>query len=219
MKKFAGFVLLLLLAAGVWLGSRYVAHRGEVRATILVRSAAGLRTGDPVVEGDAQVGKVTRVAQLDGQDAVSIRLTRQHRRAVVSDSSFAVGDHRLVVTNVLAVGAPIEDGAVLQAREDRLSGWLARNGAKVQPYLDKLVRAADRKLDDIDAGHIEAALDRWKGEVPDWKKEGGDAVEKNVAAIRKRVGRIEEELQRSHRSADAQALKEKFERWLDEVKK
>ena len=218
MKKLGAFVLLLLLAAGVWLGARYLAHRGEVRATIIFRSAEGLRAGDPVVEGEAEVGKVTRVSHLDGQDAVSIRLRREHRRDVVNDSFFAIEDHRLVVSNALAVGAPVEDGAVLHAKEDGLSRWLARNGAKVQPFVDKLVHAADRKLDEGDADHIEAVLDRWKSEVPDWKKQGSEAVEKNLASIRERVGKVEEELKRSHRAGEARALKEKFERWVDEVR-
>lgn len=219
MKKLAAFVLLLLLAAGVWLGARYLAHRGDVRATIIFRSAEGLRAGDTVVEGDAAVGKVTRVSHLDGQDAVSIRIGRKHRRAVVNDSFFAIEDHRLVVTNGLAVGAPIEDGAVLHAKEDRLSLWLARNGAKVQPFLDKLVHAADRKLDEVDADHIEAALDRWKDEAPDWKKQGSDALEKNLTSIRKRVDAIEEDLKHSNRAGEARALKERFDRWVDEVRK
>lgn len=219
MKKLFAFVVLLLLAAGVWLGARYVAHRGEVRATVVFRSAEGLRAGDPVVEGTVEVGKVTQVAHLEDQDAVGIRLPKEHRRAVVDDSLFVIEDHKLVVTNTLAVGAPIEDGAVLHPKQDTVSRWLAKHGSKVQPFIEKLKHVADEKLDEIDADHIESALERWKDDVPDWKKQGSDAVDEHLTAIRARVEKIENDLKRSNKAEEARALKEKFERWVDEVKK
>jgi hypothetical protein len=218
-KKLGSLIFLLLLAAGVWLGARYFVHRGEVRATIVFHSAAGLKKGDPVMEGETVVGRVTKVTDLDGEDAVSIRLDRRHRRSIVGDSLFAIDDHRLVVTNTLAVGAPIDDGAILHARQDALSRFLAKNGSKFQPFIEKLKRTADEKLDAIDAGHIQTALDRWKSEVPDWKREGGDAVDRHLAYIRSRVEKIEHDLERSNRAAEARELKEKFERWIDEVRK
>jgi ABC-type transporter Mla subunit MlaD len=218
-KKLAAFVFLILLAAAVWVGARWVAHRGEVRATILFKSAEGLRAGDPVVEGENVVGKVAKVTQLDGEDAVSIRLGREHRRSVVSDSLFAIDRHQLLVTNTLAVGAPVEDGAVLHARQDAISRWLAKHGSSVQPLLDKVKRATDEKLDQLDADHLEASLDRWKDDVPQWKKEGGDTLDRHLADLRRRVEKIEDELKRSNRAADARAVKEKFEHWADEVRK
>lgn len=218
-KKLGSLIFLILLAAGVWLGARYFVHRGEVRATIVFHSGAGLRKGDPVVEGQTVVGKVTKVTDLDGEDAVSIRLDRAHRRAIVGDSLFAVDGHQLVVTNTLAVGAPIDDGTVLRAKEDALSRWLAKHGSTVQPFIQKLKRTADEKLDAVDADHVGASLERWKSEVPDWKREGGDAVERHLAYIRLRVEKIEHELEQSNRAAEARELKEKFERWVDEVRK
>ncbi len=219
MKKLGALLFLLLLAAGVWLGARYFVHRGEVRATIIFSSAAGLRAGDRVVEGEAVVGKVTRVTHLEGEDAVSIRLDRQHRRAVVGDSLFAIDEHQLVVTNTLAVGAPIDDGAILRAKQDAVSRWLAKHGSQVQPFIEKLKRTADERLDAVDADHIGAALNRWKRDVPDWKREGGDTLDRNLASIRAKVEKIERDLERSHRVAEARELKEKFERWVDEVQK
>jgi ABC-type transporter Mla subunit MlaD len=218
-KKLFGLVVLLLIAAGVWLGMRYVMHRGEVRATVVFRSAEGLRAGDPVVEGQTEVGKVTQVARLEGQDAVGIRILRDHRRAVVSDSLFAIEDHRLVVTNTLAVAGPIDDGAVLYAKEDGLSRWLAKHSGKVQPFIEKLKHAADQKLDEVDADHIGAALERWKDEAPDWKKQGRESVDRHLAAIRARVEKLENDLKRSNKTKEARQLKEKFERWVDEVRK
>jgi hypothetical protein len=216
-KKLLALFVLAAAAAAVWLGARYVAHRGEVRATIVFRSAEGLEAGDDVIEGQDVVGKVTRVAHLDGEDAVSIRLDRDHRRSVVGDSLFAVDRHQLVVTNTLAVGAPVEDGAVLKAREDRVSRWLAKHGSSVQPFVDRIKRAADSRLDQLDGDHIEAAMARWKSEVPDWKAEGRQALDKHLADLRKRVDKSADELKRSNRAAEARELTEKFERWLHEV--
>jgi ABC-type transporter Mla subunit MlaD len=218
-KKLAAFIFLIVLAAAVWIGARWIAHRGEVRATILFKSAEGVRAGDPVVEGETVVGKVAKVTQLDGEDAVSIRLGRDHRRAVVSDSLFAIDHHRLIVTNTLAVGAPVEDGAVLHARQDAISRWLAKHGSTVQPLLEKVKRAADEKLDQLDAEHLETTLDHWKDDVPQWKKEGGDALDRHLADLRRRVEKIEDDLKRSNRADDARAVKEKFEHWVDEVRK
>jgi ABC-type transporter Mla subunit MlaD len=218
-KKLGSLVFLLLLAAGVWLGARYFVHRGEIRATIVFHSAAGLKKGDPVVEGETVVGKVTKVTSLDGEDAVSVRLDRQHRRAIVGDSLFAIESHRLAVTNTLAVGAPIDDGTVLHVKEDAVSRWLAKHGSQVQPFIEKLKRTTDEKLDALDTGHVQGALDRWKAEVPDWKREGGDAVDRHLASIRSHIEKIEHELERSNRAAEARELKEKFEKWVDEVRK
>lgn len=218
-KKLVAFVFLVLLAAGVWVGARYIAHRGEVRATIVVKSAEGLRAGDPVLEGDTTVGKVTKVTRLDDEDAVSIRIFREHRRALVTDSLVAIDHRQVIITNTLAVGAPIEDGAVLHPKQDVVSTWLAKHGSKVKPFLDKVKRAADEKLDQLDADHIEAALDRWKGDVPQWKSEGSDSLDRHLSDLRKRVEKIEDELKRSDRADDARRLKEKFERWVDEVRK
>ena len=71
----------------------------------------------------------------------------------------------------------------------------------------------------IDAEHLETTLDRWKDDVPQWKREGGDALDRHLADLRKRVEKIEDDLKRSNRAGDARAVKEKFERWVDEVRK
>jgi len=46
----------------------------------------------------------------------------------------------------------------------------------------------------FDADHIGAALDRWKKDVPDWKREGGDTLDRNLASIRAKVEKIEREV-------------------------
>src|SRR5438067_1192195 len=104
--------LLLLIGAAVWFGARALVHRGEIKATVVFHHARDLRKGDPVVADGAQIGVVTKVTHLDGDDAVSIRIDSEHRRDVVSDSLFAIDRHRLMVTNSFAVGSPSADGDV-----------------------------------------------------------------------------------------------------------
>ena len=148
MKKL--FFIVLALAA-IWIGGRYVLQRGEVCATIVMHDAATLRAGDPVVENGAVAGRVTKIAHLDGDDAISIRVGRDHRRAVVSDSLFAVDGRQLVVSNTFALGAPIADGAVLRARDSGIAQWLARHGGTLAPAMAKAKSATDTKLDEVRA--------------------------------------------------------------------
>ena len=129
---------LIVLAATVWLGARYFAHRGEIKATVVFREAGTLRKGDPVIENDQTIGRVTKISELDGQDAVVIRLDRAHRRDIVTDSLFSVENRRIVVNNTFAIGKPIDDGAVLRAKDDRFSRWLAKHANAVKPFVENL---------------------------------------------------------------------------------
>ncbi len=211
---FRKLLALLALAAVVWLGARYFVHRGEVKATIVFHDAGSLRKGDPVVENDQIIGRVTKVTRLDGQDAVDIRVDRHHRRAVVTDSLFAVDGNRVLVTNTFAIGKPIDDGAVLQAKDDRLSRWLAKHASSVGPLLEKVKRAADAKLDAIDAQLADAAA-----QVPQWKQEGAKAFDRHLDELKKQIEKTEDDLKRSNQAAEAKKLREKFDRWLAEVRR
>jgi len=214
MKK---LLLLLIVLAAVWVGARYFIHRGELHATIVFREAGALRKGDPVSENGREVGSVTKIAHLDGQDAVSVRLEREHRRAIVTDSLFAIDGRTLVVSNTFAVGAPVDDGAVIRARDGKFAQWLARHGDKVAPVIEKVKRTTDERLDELDGDHLDAQLSEWKAKVPGWKSEG--AFQARVDALKQQVAKIETDLQRSNRAADARAVKEKFDKWLEEVRR
>lgn len=216
MKK---LLVLLLILVAVWVGARYFIHRGEVHATIVFQDAGSLHKGDPVMESGVEIGNVTKITKLDGQDAVSIRLTRDHRRGIVNDSMFAVDGRSLIVSNTFAVGAPIDDGAVLQARDGKVAQWLARHADKLAPLVEKVKRATDAQLDKLDAAHLDDTLAEWKTKVPDWKKEGSTAFDARIDALKGRVAKIEEDLRRSDRAADARAVKEKFDKWLEEVRR
>lgn len=211
---FRKLLALIALAALVWLGARYVARRGEVKATIVFHEAGTLRKGDPVIENGETIGRVTNVTPLDGQDAVAIRLDRRHRRAIVTDSMFTIDDRRIVVSNTFAIGKPIDDGAVLRVKDDRFSRWLAKNAAAVQPYVDKLKRAADEKFDFIDKELASASA-----RMPQWKQEGKAAFDKHVEEVKKKVEKAANDLEKTDHKAEARKLREKFDRWLAEVRR
>ncbi len=164
MRKLSSLVFLLLIAAGVWFGARWMAHRGEVKATIVFDDAGSLRDGDPVVEGEEVVGRVVEIARVNGRDAVTVRLGRTHTRAIVTDSLFSAERHQLVVTNTIAVGKPIEDGEIIYAKEDRVSRWLARHGSTVGPAISKLKKKADAELD-------AAKQTSWREKAKEWWRE------------------------------------------------
>ena len=171
MRKLGAILFVAILAVAVWAGARWMVERGTVKATIIFHHARGLNSGDPVVENQTVVGKVARIDKVDDRDAVTVRLDRDHRRAIVSDSLFTIDDHKLIVMNAFAVGAPIENGAVLQAKEDRISSWLAKHGQKVEPLVDKLKQQADKGVETVrtsssdEAQKLKEKVDAWVDKV------------------------------------------------------
>jgi hypothetical protein len=206
-------LILIVVAILVWVGARFLVHRGEVKATVVFHDARGLRKGDQVMEGTDRIGRITSVSRLDGDAAVSFRIDRAHARSVVTDSFFTINEHALVVSNTFAIGKPIADGAILRAREDRVGQWLVKHGQSLQPILAKAKRAIDGGFDDLDR-----ELDAAKAHAPQWKREGGDAIDRHVAPIRARVLQIEGDLRKSNRIAEAKAIRQKFEHWIEEMK-
>lgn len=142
MRKLFALVFLIALAAVVWYGGRWFAHKDEVKATIVFQDSGALRKGDAVLEKQTVVGRVTSVDTLDDRKAVTVRLAADHRDAIVSDSLFIIDGRTISVVNTFAVGRPVENGAILHAKEDSISRWLARNGPKAQPYLDQAKQKA-----------------------------------------------------------------------------
>ncbi len=209
MRKLLALVALALIAAGVWMGAQWFVHRDDIVATIIFDKPAKLRAGDAVKEGDHQVGRVLRVDALGDRGAVSVRINRRDRRAIVTDSLFDVKDHTLVVDNTIAIGRPIDDGAILESHDDRFARWVARHGASVKPYVEALRARV--------GGLADSTFEEWSKRVPDWKKEGGAAFDRHVAEMKKKVAESEEELRKSNRVAEARKLKERFEKWLNDV--
>ena len=211
MRKLLSLLFLVALAAGVWFGARWLVHRGEVKVTIVFDDARGLKRGDPVVENGTTVGRVVSVDRLDDRYAVTVRLARDHRRSIVSDSLFTVDHHSLVVSNTFAIGGPVEDGAILHPRQDRLSQWLAKHGGAVKPFLDNARAKADQWIDqDFDA---------WTAKLPEWKKEGKESLERHLDEAKRRVDKSVDDLRKSNHDGEARKLKEKFDQWMREAKK
>jgi hypothetical protein len=223
MRRLFSLVFLLVVAVAVWLGARWFVHRGELRATVVLPAAGQLRVRDPVVSGGVEIGSVSAIAHLDGSDAISLRISRDHRRDVVSDSLFEVeGDAphaRLVVNNTVAVGAPLEDGEILRPRHDRVTKWLAKHGSAVAPLLSGLRQKADRAIDHYQDGSFDRQLDEWKKRAPEWKTEGRSALDRNLSAARDKVARLEGDLRKQGRADEAEKLKKKFDAWWADVKK
>jgi ABC-type transporter Mla subunit MlaD len=211
---FRKLLALIVLAAAVWLGARYFAHRGEIRFTVVFHEAGAVRKGDPVVENGQTIGRITKISELDGQDAVIVRLDREHRRDVVTDSLFSVENRRIVVNNTFAIGKPIEEGAVLRAKDDRFSRWLAKHAGAVKPFVEKVKRAADEKFDSIDA-ELTSAM----AKAPQWKREGKDVFDRNLDELQKKIEKTSKDLENSDKTAEARKLREKFEKWLAEVRR
>ncbi|HXH91345.1 MAG TPA: hypothetical protein VNN25_07170, partial [Thermoanaerobaculia bacterium] len=118
-----------------------------------------------------------------------------------------------------AVGSPIADGAVLRARTDGVSAWLAKHGDAVKPFVAKLKKAADDQIEKLDQKHIDDELADLKSKVPEWKAEGADTFGRHLDGVRKQVGKIEDDLRRSNHAEEAKKIKEKFDKWLDEVQR
>ena len=212
---FRKLLALIVLAALVWLGARYFAHRGEVKATIVFHQPGELRKGDPIVENGETIGRITGLTPLGDDTAVSVRIDRRHRRDVVTDSTFTADGRRVVVNNTFAIGKPIDDGAVLRAKDDdRFSRWLAKNAAAVQPFVEKLKRAADHQLDSLDKELASASA-----KMPQWKREGKEAFDKHVEELKKKIEKAEKDLEKTDHKAEARKLREKFDKWLAEVRR
>jgi molecular chaperone DnaK (HSP70) len=209
MRKLAALVFLAVVAVAVWAGAQWFVHRQDIKATVVFAKPQKLRPGDAVKENGREVGRVVSIASIDDRQAVTVRLNRRERRAIVTDSLFSVKDHAVVVDNTFAIGRPIDDGEILEARDDRFARWLARHGAAAKPYIDAF-RARIDTLADHD-------FDEWTRRLPEWKKEGRVAFDRHVADAERRVAELQEELRKSNRAAEARKLKERFEQWLNET--
>ena len=211
MRKLSALLFLVALGAIVWYGARWFTHKDDVKATIVFGDAGALQRGDAVVEKGAVIGRITAIDRLDGRPAVTIRIPKESRERVLSDSLFTVDGRTLVVTNTFAFGSPVDDGAIVQAREDRVSRFLAKAAPKVQPFVDDVKAKADQLF--------ETQLDEWKAKVPDWKREGKESLDRNLAAAKARVEKMQEELRKKNKEEEARKLKERFDRWVEEVRK
>jgi hypothetical protein len=172
-RKLLSLIFLIALAVVVWLGARAFVHRGELKATLVFADPHGIRRGDPVVERGTVIGRVASVDRVDERTAVTIRVSRDHRRDVVTDSLFSIDDGSVVVTNTFAVGRPLDDNALVDVKEDRVSRWLAKHGSAVEPYVGKIRARADQLIDKTPEAKSQAAAEaqKLKEKATKWLKE------------------------------------------------
>jgi hypothetical protein len=222
MRKLVAIVFLLVLAAGVWYGARRFASRDDVRVTVIFKDAGALSRGAHVTVEDVVIGRVTKVAELETQHAVSIVVEKEHRNELLRDSIFVIreeGDSaRLQVVNNVAVGSPLADGAVVYAREDSVSRWLAKHGPEVGALLGKLEGKARELVDDYESGKLTRELDQYREKFPEWKRQGEDVARRNLESLERRVEQMEEALRKENRDEEAEELKRRFETWRDGLK-
>lgn len=216
-------LLLAILATAVWYGVRWFAQRDDLHVTVVFESAGELRPGDAVTSGGLVIGRVTKISRLESQEAVSILVQKEHRGEMMRDSLFSIeeagGEARLEVINSVAVGALLPDGAVVYARDDKLSRWLAKHGSEVGAVLGKLEGKARKLMDDYESGKLESEIERYKQQVPEWRRQGEDVLRRNMGKAEEKVEAMEKVLRDNDRVKEADELRRRFEEWRVETEK
>ncbi len=222
-RKFLAIVILVGLVAGVWYATRLIKHDKDLDATIIFDSDGGLGKGAAVTLHGNPVGTVTAVTRLGGKAAAVVHIERDHRNEIRSDSLFEITgdppDVSIRVINSIAVGAPVEYGAVIIARRDRLTRFLARGGEKLAPSIEAAKGRAKDWYEDFTNEKFDAQLREWETKVPEWKAQGKDVYAKNMDEMKRQVETLERNLRRLSRSAEADKLHETFDRWVEKVSK
>jgi hypothetical protein len=215
-------ILIAILAVGVWYGARWFAGRDDLHVTVVFESAGELRQGDPVTTAGLVIGRVVRVASLETQDAVSIVVEAQHRKELMRDSLFSIEEEgdgaRLEVINSVAVGPPLADGAVVYARDDRVSRWIAKHGDELGAALGKLKGQAGKLIEKYESGELQDELERYKRQAPEWRRQGDEVLRRNLGNIEKKVDDMEKALREHNRVKEADELRRRFEEWRNGLK-
>lgn len=221
-RRVLALFLLILVAAAIWLGARWFRSRNDLRATVVVSSADSLREGDPVMEDKNVIGQVRDITSLEGRDAVLIHVPERHRQRVMTDSIFYVlekdGRGSLQVTNTLAIGTPLEDGAVVKARDDRLARLLVKHGPQIEAFLGTVRDRTATLLRDYDSGELSRELEDLKARVPEWEKQGAEVLSERIGDLKKRARKVEDALRKENRDEEANRLRERVDKWLGDIK-
>jgi hypothetical protein len=213
------FLLFVAVIAGVWYGLRFVGSRDDLVATILFEDAPGLETGAEVRLRDEKIGDVREIHSVGGKTAATVHIRKHHRGDVLTDSLFEVGGDpaAIRIVNSIAVGAPVQNGAVIIAKRDRLTTFLAHGGEKLQPHIDMVRKKAEEWVADFDNGKFQRQLDEWKARAPEWKKQGKETFDRNVGEMKEQVDELEKSLRSASRNAEADRLRREFDDWVRRV--
>ncbi|HVT45280.1 MAG TPA: hypothetical protein VMT00_12925 [Thermoanaerobaculia bacterium] len=217
---FVAVVLLLLLAG--WRLIQRIEREAAVNATVLFDSDVPLGEGSEVVEKSLVIGRVTNVVREEGRTAVSIAIQKDYGNRLLADSLFSIegeGDSaRLRVMNMLAFGEPVRDGAVMRAREEKISGWISRHGPAVGAFLRDVEQRAEKIVHDYDSETFNRELERWKEKLPEWKREGDEVLGRNLETLKEKVAEMERKLREAKKDAEADDLKARFQKWIEQQK-
>lgn len=219
---FRKLLAIAVLGALLWVAfhfSRSVRHEDDLVATLVFDAAPGVRTGTPVVEKGVTIGEVTEVGKVGEKVAVTVAIPLEHRGRVFTDSAFEIsGDPAEVrVLSAISVGTPLENGAVVVARSDKVTKFLAKGGEKLAPHVAAAKKKALEMISEYDAEMFRDQLDEWSKRVPEWKAEGEDTLKKNVAELDETVSEIESALRKIKRDAEADKIRKAFDDWVKDV--
>lgn len=222
MRKLLALTAVVLIVALFWSGTGWFGRSDELNAVIVFDRPEGLRAGDRVVQDGTPIGEVRKVSTVDGRPAVTIRVPEEHRSALRSDSLVRVvrGGSRpqLEVDSNFAVGRPLEDGAVLRARDHDLARWLDKGKDAVTPAARRMRDSAVAWIERTGTEKIDREIDDWTRRIPEWKQEGREAFAAHVAAARKTSEEWEASLRSAGRKADADRVRQRVDEWLDALK-
>lgn len=217
MRKLSALLLLTAMVLLAWYGARWWRHRDDLRLTLVVADAGAVRRGAHVVHDGLVIGEVRKVTELDDDHALSIRVGSEHRGHMLRDSMITIDDGTVVVDNTLAVGRRAENGDVLRVQDDSVRRWIAKQSEKLAPFVSRVREIArSGKLESL-AG-AEAVIEEWKQDLPKWKREGKEALERRVAELEAAVRKAEEQLRKRGREVEARELRKKYDRFLAELR-
>ena len=221
-RRLLAIVLLVSLAVLVWYAARWVQHKDDLTATVIFDGPQTFVPGDQILLDQLVIGEVTKVVSLDEKTAVSIRVDREFRNDVLGDSLFvpygASFPRYISIVNSIAVGRPVPDGAVIIAREDRLTRFLADGADRIAPTLKKLGAKAAQAWEDWDSQKFEQQLDEWETQMPEWRKQGDEVFQRNVESVKGTVAELEKSLREAGKSEEAEKIRSRFRQWLGELK-
>lgn len=218
-RRLFAWLFLIAIVVGLWYGARWFRQSRALEATLIFDTPQVVQAGVPVTLDGERIGRVVRVSRLEKRQALVVSVERERRNFVRTDSSFEVeraeGKPQLVVSSRFAIGRPVEDGAVIHVRRNKLAGMMEKGAARVIPVAREWTDRTIEALKSYDSEKLESQFDDWSAKVPEWKEAGKESFDRNIEAISKKVDQAEAELRKSKRKADAERLRARFNRWLE----
>jgi hypothetical protein len=218
------FVVLFLAAVAIllWRGTPWFGRSGDLRATVVFDEATALSRGDAVMHDGEKIGTVESVSPMGEQQAVAIRVEKEGRNALRSDSLLRVeldGDARqLEVDSNFSVGRPVEDRAVIHAQDSKMARMIERGGAALAPVARQAKEKAAALLPS-DTKAFEAQLKTWGEALPEWKAEGSESISRHFEDVKAKAAEAEASLRKAGKNLEADELRARAGQWIESAKK